>query len=99
MADPPTAGIGLPLCTRNSLKSSVESNVQSSDEKRAPQHMTADPAVGSAQRTTGRFGRDRPVLLVGSNGGHLAQLVPLRAWLSDRSRAWVTFRKEDALSH
>lgn len=44
-------------------------------------------------------GAERPVLLVGSNGGHLAQLVPLKAWLSGRERAWVTFRKEDAISH
>jgi UDP-N-acetylglucosamine:LPS N-acetylglucosamine transferase len=52
--------------------------------------------------TTGRDGspgrRGGPVLLVGSNGGHLAQLVPLRSWLSGRDRAWVTFRKADAVS-
>lgn len=42
---------------------------------------------------------DRPrVLLVGSAGGHLAQLVRLKPWWEDCERAWVTFEKPDATS-
>lgn len=37
-------------------------------------------------------------LLVGSSGGHLAQLIALRPWLADRERTWVTFRTPDAES-
>lgn len=40
----------------------------------------------------------RPVLLVASNGGHLAQLCALRPWWEGRERAWVTFRTPDAES-
>ena len=40
----------------------------------------------------------RPVLLVGSAGGHLAQLVALRPWWEQRSRTWVTFDLPDARS-
>jgi UDP-N-acetylglucosamine:LPS N-acetylglucosamine transferase len=38
------------------------------------------------------------VLLVGSSGGHLAQLAALRPWWHDRVRRWVTFRTPDAVS-
>jgi UDP-N-acetylglucosamine:LPS N-acetylglucosamine transferase len=42
---------------------------------------------------------DRPhVLLVGSAGGHLAQLVRLEPWWRDMTRTWVTFDKPDARS-
>lgn len=42
---------------------------------------------------------DRPhVLLVGSAGGHLAQLVRLEPWWRDLTRTWVTFDKPDARS-
>ena len=40
----------------------------------------------------------RRVLLVGSSGGHLAQLVALRGWWADRHRHWVTFDTPDAQS-
>ncbi|MGB3187492.1 MAG: UDP-N-acetylglucosamine--LPS N-acetylglucosamine transferase [Ornithinimicrobium sp.] len=33
-----------------------------------------------------------------SSGGHLAQLLTLRPWWSQRSRAWVTFELPDAVS-
>lgn len=36
------------------------------------------------------------VLLVGSSGGHLAQLLALRPWWSQSERTWVTFDTEDA---
>lgn len=42
-------------------------------------------------------GRGRRVLLVGSSGGHLAQLLPLRALFAAEHRAWVTFRTPDAV--
>ena len=42
---------------------------------------------------------DSPVLLVCSNGGHLAQLAALRPWWESRTRAWVTFRTPDAESY
>lgn len=42
--------------------------------------------------------RSAEVLLVGSSGGHLAQLLALRPWYQGRSRAWVTFDTPDARS-
>jgi UDP-N-acetylglucosamine:LPS N-acetylglucosamine transferase len=36
------------------------------------------------------------VLLVGSTGGHLAQLEALRPWWSKHDRHWITFDKADA---
>ena len=42
--------------------------------------------------------RAERILLVGSSGGHLAQLVALEPWWRDRDRAWVTFRTADAVS-
>ncbi|MFC0005286.1 glycosyltransferase family 28 protein [Micromonospora siamensis] len=45
---------------------------------------------------------DRPdppvVLLVGSSGGHLAQLLALKPWYEGRRRRWVTFDTPDAVS-
>ncbi|WP_426573414.1 PssD/Cps14F family polysaccharide biosynthesis glycosyltransferase [Aquihabitans sp. McL0605] len=42
---------------------------------------------------------DRPhALLVGSAGGHLAQLMRLSPWWDDVIRTWVTFDKPDATS-
>lgn len=38
------------------------------------------------------------VLLVGSAGGHLAQLVRLEPWWTECERTWVTFDKPDARS-
>ncbi|MFG1658054.1 UDP-N-acetylglucosamine--LPS N-acetylglucosamine transferase [Micromonospora chersina] len=38
------------------------------------------------------------VLLVGSSGGHLAQLLALEPWYQGRRRAWVTFDTPDARS-
>ena len=45
-------------------------------------------------------GRDphQRALLVGSSGGHLAQLVPLAPLWSRVNRSWVTFDTPDALS-
>jgi UDP-N-acetylglucosamine:LPS N-acetylglucosamine transferase len=56
-------------------------------------------AAGTAANGTHRLpGGDGPVLLVGSSGGHLAQLLALRPWWGDRDRAWVTFPTPDAKS-
>ncbi|MEP6799465.1 MAG: UDP-N-acetylglucosamine--LPS N-acetylglucosamine transferase [Lapillicoccus sp.] len=38
------------------------------------------------------------VLLVGSSGGHLAQLLVLRTWWEQRNRTWVSFETPDAQS-
>lgn len=38
------------------------------------------------------------VLMVGSSGGHLAQMLALRSWWAERERAWVTFDLADAVS-
>ena len=40
----------------------------------------------------------RPVLLVASSGGHLAQLLALSPWWQTRRRSWVTFNTPDAIS-
>ena len=55
-------------------------------------------AAGAAA-TMAHVPADRgPVLLVGSSGGHLAQLLALRPWWGQRERAWVTFPTADAKS-
>ncbi|MFY1633774.1 UDP-N-acetylglucosamine--LPS N-acetylglucosamine transferase [Solwaraspora sp. WMMB335] len=38
------------------------------------------------------------ILLVGSSGGHLAQLLALEPWYATRRRFWVTFDTPDATS-
>ncbi|GAB3592715.1 UDP-N-acetylglucosamine--LPS N-acetylglucosamine transferase [Angustibacter peucedani] len=38
------------------------------------------------------------LLLVASNGGHLAQLLVLRDWWSQHPRHWVSFDRPDALA-
>lgn len=43
-------------------------------------------------------GADRRVLLVGSSGGHLAQLMALEPWWRGWRRTWVTFDTADATS-
>ena len=45
------------------------------------------PATGSRER----------ILLVGSSGGHLTQLLELRPWWAVNDRAWVTFETADAV--
>ena len=42
--------------------------------------------------------RKRKVLLVGSSGGHLAQLLSLRPWWEPLDRLWVTFPTQDSQS-
>ena len=42
--------------------------------------------------------RKRKVLLVGSSGGHLAQLLSLRPWWEPLDRLWVTFPTQDSRS-
>lgn len=42
--------------------------------------------------------RSGEILLVGSSGGHLAQLLALHPWYQSRSRSWVTFNTPDARS-
>jgi UDP-N-acetylglucosamine:LPS N-acetylglucosamine transferase len=54
----------------------------------------AETAAQTAQLPAGTG----PVLLVGSSGGHLAQLLALRSWWGDRARTWVTFPTPDAKS-
>ena len=44
------------------------------------------------------LGERQHVLLVGSSGGHLAQLLVLRPWWERYRRTWVTFDKADARS-
>jgi UDP-N-acetylglucosamine:LPS N-acetylglucosamine transferase len=56
--------------------------------------MAAEAAATMARIPAGTG----PLLLVGSSGGHLAQLLALRAWWGDRDRAWVTFPTPDAKS-
>jgi beta-1,4-N-acetylglucosaminyltransferase len=38
------------------------------------------------------------ILLVGSSGGHLAQLYRLKPWWRSQERMWVTFHLQDAIS-
>lgn len=46
-----------------------------------------------------RSGDPHRVLLVGSSGGHLTQLVALEPWWRSRQRVWCTFQTPDALGH
>lgn len=57
--------------------------------------MTAADAAAEVAHPSAGTG---PVLLVGSSGGHLAQLLALESWWGDRDRAWVTFPTPDAKS-
>lgn len=51
---------------------------------------------GEAVRRPAEVSAER-VLLVGSSGGHLAQLMRLEPWWSGHRRAWVTFDTADAV--
>jgi UDP-N-acetylglucosamine:LPS N-acetylglucosamine transferase len=42
------------------------------------------------------MGEMHRILLVGSSGGHLAQLMQLQPWWGRHERAWVTFDTSDA---
>ena len=42
--------------------------------------------------------RSHRILLVGSSGGHLAQLMQLEPWWRRHERAWVSFDTPDALN-
>lgn len=60
-------------------------------------------AGGANQDEGGGRGQERPgraatLLLVGSSGGHLAQLQALEPWYRQRDRRWVTFDTPDARS-
>jgi UDP-N-acetylglucosamine:LPS N-acetylglucosamine transferase len=55
-------------------------------------------AAGAAAERADVATGQGPVLLVGSSGGHLAQLLALRSWWEDRERSWVTFPTPDARS-
>lgn len=55
---------------------------------RPAQHLRAGTDAAEGRRTA---------LLVGSSGGHLAQLVALRPWWSTYRTRWVTFPTADAL--
>ena len=51
-----------------------------------------------AQLEVASVSSPRRVLLVGSSGGHLAQLLALESWWSKHERLWVTFDTVDAVS-
>lgn len=40
----------------------------------------------------------RRIVLVGSSGGHLAQLLRLRPWWEQHDRLWITFPTQDSKS-
>ena len=66
-----------------------------------PSQSTASPDVapnGRSVATAVDVPGPRRVLLVGSSGGHLAQLVALEPWYAERERTWVTFNTLDARS-
>ncbi len=59
-------------------------------ERSQPAHL---PELDRAEHT-GTGG----IMLVGSSGGHLAQLLALEPWWALKGRHWVTFRTPDAES-
>jgi UDP-N-acetylglucosamine:LPS N-acetylglucosamine transferase len=68
------------------------------DQAAAPSVETPDGAPAVAGREVAEVAGPRRVLLVGSSGGHLAQLVALEPWYAERERTWVTFNTLDARS-
>lgn len=58
--------------------------------------ITGENTTGASEKTA-KQGR-LEVLLVGSSGGHLAQLIALRPWWERHRRTWVTFDTPDAVS-
>ncbi len=56
----------------------------------APSSESNTPAVDAKVR--------KRVLFVSSSGGHLSQLLQLRAWWEHHDRSWVTFDLPDARS-
>jgi UDP-N-acetylglucosamine:LPS N-acetylglucosamine transferase len=79
----------------------------SSLQRRARHLDRVDVVDPGDPRVTGRSAEERPeavpgapptVLLVGSGGGHLSQLIALRPWWESWERSWVTFRASDACS-
>jgi UDP-N-acetylglucosamine:LPS N-acetylglucosamine transferase len=59
-----------------------------------PAASGSDPSGMPVRPGDGRGG----IMLVGSSGGHLAQLLALRPWWADKVRHWVTFQTPDAQS-
>ncbi len=55
-------------------------------------------ASSARRRTPGELPADARILLVGSSGGHLAQLWALAPLWSRTQRHWVTFDTPDALA-
>ena len=61
-------------------------------------HSGAGSKVRPVSRPAGPPTPRAHVLLVGSAGGHLAQLIRLGPWWQEQDRTWVTFDKPDARS-
>lgn len=53
---------------------------------------------GESNRPTTEVAVSKRVLFVSSSGGHLSQLLQLRAWWEQHERSWVTFDLPDARS-
>lgn len=75
-----------PVLDRGVRRESVQRQATVTELPRPAQAQAAEPA------TTQR------ALLVGSSGGHLAQLLALEPWWGAGERSWVTFRTSDAVS-
>ncbi len=73
-----------------------ESSTADTDARPAGAQPTPDQAGAADPGAAGPL--PRRVLLVGSSGGHLAQLLALKPWWKSRERLWVTFATPDATS-
>lgn len=62
---------------------------------RTSANAETDPLRPLADSPVGATGG---IMLVGSSGGHLAQLLALEPWWASKGRHWVTFRTPDAES-
>jgi Oligosaccharide biosynthesis protein Alg14 like len=60
--------------------------------------MTAPPSTGDSRTEAPRSQLDSDALLVGSSGGHLAQLLAVADLWAVERRAWVTFDTPDPVS-
>lgn len=82
----PGAGLGLP----SQRVDATPADAAETGERRAPS--------GSGDDDAGAGGRRLRLLLVGSSGGHLAQLTALTPWSAAHERHWVCFDTPDAVS-
>jgi hypothetical protein len=89
----------LPAQRRESLPDDVDDRACHVRPDGSTQGGPLRQVTGGDDRPAGDGGTERlRLLLVGSSGGHLAQLAALEPWSRDHDRHWVCFDTPDAVS-